>query len=142
MKEYCLGFLFDNDLSKIVLIRKLKPIWQYNLLNGVGGSIERGETPIVAMDREFREETTYAGEDIDWKYFALLNGGEFKVSCFAAKSDNVDLKARTAEAIEVCDIDKLEYLRKQMIENLPWLINLAVDHLQDGRPIFADIKYE
>jgi len=32
-------------------------------------------------------------------------------------------------------------MREDMIENLPWLIGLAIDHLQDGRPTFVLVGY-
>lgn len=67
-KEYTVGFLIDSTNEKLLLIRKAKPEWQNGLLNGVGGSIEPGETPLDCMRREFVEETGIAFHD--WKQFA------------------------------------------------------------------------
>ena len=54
---YVVGFLFNPDMTEVVLIKKNRPDWQKGLLNGVGGKIESGEDPITAMIREFKEET-------------------------------------------------------------------------------------
>ena len=42
--RYVLGFLFRDNCTSVVLIRKDKPRWQAGLLNGVGGKINDGET--------------------------------------------------------------------------------------------------
>jgi 8-oxo-dGTP diphosphatase len=56
MNYYVAGFLFDSKRENVVLIRKNKPEWQADKLNGVGGKIEDGEVPAAAMFREFTEE--------------------------------------------------------------------------------------
>src|SRR5690242_7587733 len=56
-KHYTVGFFFNEDLSKVLLIRKAKPPWQAGRLNGIGGSFEGTESPEKCMDREFLEET-------------------------------------------------------------------------------------
>ena len=55
MKRYVLGFYFDGD--RVLLINKTKPEWQRGKLNGLGGTVESGEAPILGMVREFREES-------------------------------------------------------------------------------------
>ncbi len=55
--NYVAGFLFEPYMERVVLIQKEKPTWQKGRLNGVGGKMELGETPLQAMQREFREET-------------------------------------------------------------------------------------
>ena len=70
--QYCLGFGYYNDC--VVLIKKERPKWQKGFLNGVGGKLEKNETALEAMIREFFEETgqmttadqwIHAGELID-----------------------------------------------------------------------------
>lgn len=57
--EYVLGFMFNEDESKVLLVHKNRPTWQAGKLNGIGGKIEAGETPLQAMEREFMEETGF-----------------------------------------------------------------------------------
>ena len=46
--EYVVGLLFSPDRNTVVLINKTKPDWQAGKLNGVGGKIEEGESPLNA----------------------------------------------------------------------------------------------
>ena len=67
---YVVGFLFNPDMTEVVLIKKNRPDWQKGLLNGVGGKIESGEDPITAMIREFKEETGV--EIYNWNLFWII----------------------------------------------------------------------
>lgn len=64
MKQYCCGFLFHPTYNEVLLIEKRRPEWQRGLLNGVGGHVEDGEAPYVAMVREFKEEVGV--EVVNW----------------------------------------------------------------------------
>lgn len=144
---YVAGFMFSKDLSKVLLIRKLKPVWQRGLLNGVGGKIEEGETPLMAMTREFREE---ADGDIatEWRHFLNLSGenalGEtFSVDFFASKLIHNDLTtfhSQEEEQLEMVDVTTLHALRLDVVENVPWIVALAVDVMNDS-PIFVSAWY-
>lgn len=70
---YVVGFLFDQELQRVALIRKNKPRWQAGLLNGIGGKIEiTDDNPHDAMFREFKEEAELCWSD--WSYFAKMSG--------------------------------------------------------------------
>jgi 8-oxo-dGTP diphosphatase len=56
MIEYVVGFLFNESLDQIALIRKEKPDWQRGKINGIGGKIEENESPEQAMRREFKKK--------------------------------------------------------------------------------------
>ena len=137
--RYVAGFLFDSALAEVALIRKNKPAWQSGLLNGIGGKIETGETALDAMLREFNEET---GADVrGWKHFALLKGADFSVDFFAHIGDLSGLKSQEEEKIEIVRVDDIVVCQGGMVENVPWLIGLALDHLSDGRPHFVAVQY-
>ena len=75
--EYVLGFMFNEAESKVLLVWKNRPAWQAGKLNGVGGKIEAGETPVQAMNREFAEETGfvskhYIPEEDDFDKLAIV----------------------------------------------------------------------
>lgn len=146
--NYVVGFMFDWKMTQIALIRKLKPAWQKGKLNGIGGKIDQGERLVDAMVREFREETDYITSPESWAHFLKLSGETderepqpFTVDFFAVKGALECLGSPEEEQVEIIDLDTVLPLRADMIENLPWAINLAIDHLQDGRPFFVEAVY-
>ncbi len=71
-QNFCVGFLFSSDLHFISLIEKLKPDWMRGKLNGIGGTIEEGELPSIAMSREFKEETSVEIPEHRWEKYATV----------------------------------------------------------------------
>lgn len=121
---YVVGFLFNPDMTEVVLIKKNRPDWQKGLLNGVGGKIESGEDPITAMIREFKEETGL--EIIDWFDLVEIKGNGYVCYFFYSVSKKYyDVKTKTDEMVFVKDCADLYYL--PVIENLKWLIPMCKD---------------
>lgn len=54
MKKYVVGIIIDGERG--LLIEKNRPDWQKGKLNGIGGKIEKDETPLDAIIRETIEE--------------------------------------------------------------------------------------
>lgn len=132
MKKYVVGFMFDQRMTSVVLIRKLKPAWQVGMLNGVGGKVNPGEADRVAMVREFREEAGVHFED--WKKFATISDGkEFKVTFYAAADYEAyrDVQSVEAETIVKSNIrgrgDIGFSIDASSVFNINWLIPLALD---------------
>jgi 8-oxo-dGTP diphosphatase len=139
--KYVAGFMFSADKTEVALIRKNKPAWQKGLLNGIGGKIEPGEQPIDAMWREFQEETASYVPPNYWQHFAILEGPGFSVDFFHTEGDLSTLLSPEEEKVERVKLSEVHVLRADMIENLPWLISLAIDHATDGRPQFTTARY-
>ena len=139
--QYVLGLMFNCIKSEVVLIRKRKPKWQENLLNGVGGKIEQSESPINAMIREFKEEAGVLTEESDWRSFCVMEGRDFDVFCFTGSNQKHFQNAKTSsdEAIEKILVPMLN--EKFTVSNLDWLIYLAADDYRGGRPPFARVYY-
>lgn len=57
-KNYCVCLLFNKDLSKTLLIKKAKGKLFEDQFNGLGGKLEKDETPIQACIREVYEESS------------------------------------------------------------------------------------
>lgn len=139
---YAAGFLFTEDRSHLALVEKQKPAWQAGKLNGIGGKIEAGETPMAAMVREFAEETGVAFDG--WEPLAVLTGDDFEVHFFQGFDDKVwDVRTMESERIEILyDDDFLWSSVDRMLPNLRTLISLALDTsgivkpvmLRDARP--------
>lgn len=122
MKKYVLGFMFSEDYSRVALIRKLKPADQAGRLNGIGGKIEPGEIPIASMVREFLEETGY--NQLRWRHFCIFQGPGWVVYAFTCTGPVDELNSVTPEDIVVCNSS---VWTREMIQNLSWLIPLALD---------------
>jgi 8-oxo-dGTP diphosphatase len=129
MQGYVCGFLFSPDRSRVLLIRKRRPAWQAGKLNGLGGKIEPGESPLDAMRREFREEA--AAEVPDWQEVIILNGPDDAGSgrgwaghFFRAFGDLDGARALTDEELEV---HRTSPLPPDLIPNLRWMIPLMLD---------------
>lgn len=121
MQKYVAGFMFDGVNENVALVRKLKPEWQKGKLNGIGGKIEEGETPQVAMIREFEEETGHFNNG--WVHFCTLSGNEFEVHFFWNIGDLSLLKTMEAEEIVVTPLTSIGI--DNCIPNLTWLIPMA-----------------
>lgn len=126
--QYVNGFLFDPTLRHVVLMRKNKPVQQEGLLNGIGGKIEKGETPLEAMIREFKEETGMSVKN--WQHFATLKwkgshhpkGAVMHLLCttgnvFAARSV-------TAEQVGVYSVNDVMDMPDTLF-NLRWIVQMG-----------------
>ena len=67
-KKYVTGFLFNDELDRVVLIHKNRPKWQSGMYNGVGGKIEIFETENPMLSNNWGMELA------EW---LLLNGINF-----------------------------------------------------------------
>lgn len=145
--RYVAGLLFSDTGDRVALVRKNRPAWQAGKLNAIGGKIEPGETPGVAMMREFEEE---AGVHIPpnlWSPVAVLTGDGFEVHFFSARSHMIDdVQTMTDEVIERHEVGGhwgcLTH-PADLIPNLRFIIPLALDQsgivkpvtLRDDRPV-------
>lgn len=121
--KYCLGFLFDPKLEQVVLIVKDHPEWQAGLLNGVGGKIADGESPLDAMVREFEEEAGPRVPGDEWTWFATLRDDRDEVFCFTGASE-LAFATKTNEK-ETIIRDPLPITGNGYIDNVPTLVELA-----------------
>jgi 8-oxo-dGTP diphosphatase len=130
--DYVCGLAFDVGRRAVLLIAKQRPKWQAGKLNGIGGHIEAGETPLAAMDREMAEEAGLLG--LPWEPLAVLRGANFCVHFFQAFSDRIwDAHPLTDEKVQVFLLHGLPGL--PVIPNLRVLIPLALDRSGIVKPV-------
>lgn len=95
MRQWCLGFVFDAKLKHVLLLRKGRTL-HVGLWNGIGGVIEPGESPHLAMERECSEEAVI--EIADWQKVGTIVGAvdirhtaePWKVHTYAVVSDLIE----------------------------------------------------
>lgn len=136
MTKYVLGFMFDKQLERVVLIKKNRPEWQKGLFNGLGGKVEENETPFDAMVREFNEEAGI--ENNNWKLYAKMVGIHFNIDCFYTTDELHNIRTKTDEELRIFYVD---HIVSPQVENLKWLIPLALDSMIDGRPSKTEVWY-
>lgn len=120
---YVLALLFTADRRCVVLMRKTRPAWQAGRVNALGGKLLPGESPADAARREVGEE---AGVDVEqWEEFLVWDDPVYRLHVLRA-FDDVALRAHTAEDQEVF-LAEVQALPAELIENLRWLIPLALD---------------
>ena len=138
--KYVLGFIFDSSLEKVLLIKKERPDWQKGKYNGVGGKIEKKETPKQAMTREALEETDLLIAKKDWIPVGIKKGKEWSVEIFTTvyPQNLKNAKSMTDEKIYWVNIDQLP---EKSISNLAWLIPLCLDKIKTGIPQKVTISY-
>ena len=119
--QWVVGFLF-RDECEAALVMKARPAWQAGKLNGVGGKVEEGETPLAAMRREFLEEAGVAIND--WREYARLSVAAGDIHFFVAHGEYT-IASMTDEGVGWYHVATLREL--PVIENLRWLVPLALD---------------
>jgi 8-oxo-dGTP diphosphatase len=129
LKRYVLGFAFDPYLHNVTLIRKTRPEWQKDRMNGVGGHIEEGELSCEAMRREFGEETG-TQEDIHWVQYAVLHGVDWEVDIYRAILDTLPHVAFTTEEGVIWQVPVTDLKNWPVLPNLLYLIPMAINHIQ------------
>lgn len=135
MQEYVCGFLFSPDRARVLLIRKRRPAWQAGKLNGIGGKVEPGETPIDAMRREFWEEAGI--HHAEWEPVLTLAGPDWHATFYRAFGDVDAAQAMTDEALE---IHPVRLLQADIIPNLAWIVPLSLDEDVVGKAYAVDVR--
>lgn len=125
MKHYVLGLIFDVDSSHVLLIKKERPDWMKGRWNGIGGKIEKDETPYDAMKRECQEEIS-CSYNFEHKITFTCPGGTVYV--FAATSRGPISFEQTED--EELVIWLLKHLPEKIMGNLKWIIPLCLSSVQ------------
>ncbi|MBC8737069.1 NUDIX domain-containing protein [Paraburkholderia sp. UCT31] len=106
--EYVLGLMLSPDMTKVVLLMKDRPASLAGMLNGVGGHVEAGETPVQAMVREFEEEAEVHTLEGDWHAFATKVGPGFRLTCFFSVHEAYNkVRTMTSEPVAVYERELL-----------------------------------
>ena len=106
-----------------------KPDWQSGLVNGLGGSIESGETIHEAMVREFREECGVDTHQKQWRHCLTFGTSEWELNVLRA------VLSHYPENIRDCDEGKISLFREppnNMEQTAIWLYWMCRDNSTIG----------
>ena len=141
---YVVGFLFNRELTQVVLIKKNRPTWQAGRYNGIGGKIEASDKDLyAAMEREFKEET--GKECTHWDLFGYIENSTYRVYCFCGIAEDINtVRSITDEIVSIWKVYQIEGCH-YLIPNLQWLIPMAIWRLkrhQSNTESFTLLPYE
>ncbi|MEK7570874.1 MAG: NUDIX domain-containing protein [Patescibacteria group bacterium] len=138
--QYVLGFVFDASLQQVLLIHKNRPDWQKGRVNGLGGKIEKDETPLQAMSRELAEESNLLVAQDAWMTVGEMSfmGGEVFVFTVQYKGELKDAATVTDEVVRWYPKDLLP---ENINTNLNWLVPLCINKIKEGKPKHIAVIY-
>jgi len=141
--EYTLGFLFDNNLEKILLIKKNRPKWQKGFLNGIGGKFENNESKVECIHREFKEETNL---DINtWDYIGIYEGSSYIVHIFFSTIDKQFLnlfESLTDEKVGIYEVNDILNNNHNILPSAKIAILLILETLNENKINNFKINYK
>lgn len=121
--NYVLGFIFNEDKTKVLLIEKNKPEFLKGFLNGVGGKMLRDELPRNAMVRECKEEVGINIPYDDWVMNMVLHGNSYLIYVYSAVGDIYSARKLESEEPHICFVDN----PGNIVPNLKWILPMILD---------------
>lgn len=136
MKQYVVGFVFSLQQQSVLLMRKKRPDWMVDRLNGIGGKVEKGERVNQAMSREFYEEAGVHVNPPDWQhivsYFGPRGQPEFDIKFFRLFDEYVFEKAFSKTDEMLVRVQVSDIMSLPVVWNLNWIIPMALDPYVDN----------
>ncbi len=141
MQKYVVGFVFNKDLSSVLLMHKNRPAWQNGLINGLGGKVEENEDSFTTVSREIKEESGLEIPSDKWIKSGKIYSETFTMDVFGTIYDGSkdDAKTLEDEPIEWFDLNNLP---SNLIENVPWLIQITLDKIKNNNFDLFEVKYK
>lgn len=139
MLAWVLGFLFNEDRTKVILLKKTHPDYQAGKLNGVGGKVEPNETILDAMTREFLEETGITWKA--WHHYCSVAWNDGIIYCYKgfAPQQTLDGCHTTTDEV-VKQYGPYELFWYDTMPNLHWMVSLAAC-TDDYKPVFVEARW-
>ena len=143
IKDYTLGFVlskqpYNASADFILLLRKKKPVSQKGKHNGIGGSLEKGETKEECIVREAKEEANLDTTPEQWKFIGTLyKPKKWRIYVAYAYISNSDL----AKIPQQCEEGEFllawtDKLPENTLTNVRWLVPLIQGHEREGQKDF------
>lgn len=124
-ERYVLGFLFNEDMTQVLLQIKNRPMWQKGSVNGIGGKIEDNESIDDAMRRECQEETGLTIHDWNETRLTIMGAG-YLIYVYSYCTHLIkDVEQMTDETVFEWEVDSINDLN--LVQGVSWMIPLLIE---------------
>lgn len=109
----------------VLLLHEYRPIWKTKIWTIPSGKIDKEHDPVIAAQRELREETGFRAQEIK-PYFQCTHWDKVNYTCFVFTARNLvndPLKQDEGESIEVHEFPIAEAIQKVL--SSPFLHTLS-----------------
>lgn len=137
-----LAFIFNSDLTEVLLILKNRPAWAAGQYNGVGGKHEAGESDQACTSREVMEESGLLIAPESWQTVAHIEWQDWDGGVLTTIYDGKQSDARSVTD-EPVSWHRLDELPQNCRTNLLWLIPLCKDALveKSTQKLYCTVTY-
>lgn len=122
MTFYNCGFLFSEDLTKVVLIKKNRGLDDMiGKLNGIGGECNPNANPKAEMSLNFHEETGVVLSAGVWDNFfnTITKDGKYSIRFFTGVSSKItEVKSVTDEEVFVYSVNEFGVINEVLKDPL------------------------
>lgn len=133
-----------KDKKYLLIHKNKKDSYGYGKLNGAGGHIERGEDPYQSAKREFLEETGLIVGKMDLAAVIFIDIGEkpgIQVFVFGAIQADGEIKESEEGKLVWMTLEEIKTF-KDVLEDVPMLINICNNHEFGKKPVFLKYSYD
>jgi 8-oxo-dGTP pyrophosphatase MutT (NUDIX family) len=127
LKKNALAIIFNDDMEVLLLKRSsFEDQWMPNKWALVGGSVEDGEEPVEAVEREIKEETDLDINDFKEKFVLQRNEDSVEhmyVTKYSGNNDDVKLNEEHQD-YKWCNVNEIEQM--DIVPNLLDYVRIAV----------------
>ncbi len=137
--------IFIRKEGNFLLIHKKKPeSFGFNLLNGVGGHIEKGEEPFESAQREVAEETGLRIGALDLCAILFIDINSIpgiQVFVFKANYQEGEIEQSDEGDLRWMSLSEIRK-SKQVVSDVPALIEVCNAHKEDTPPRIIKYDYD
>ena len=132
-----LSFLLHHDRVLLLRVAANKGAWA-GKFNGIGGHIERGESPHGSASREILEETGLRTRQLQLCGTILVDAGQspgIALFVFIGEAESTETIDSSEGELEWIPLDQMESF--PLVEDLTLLFPEAMDSYRSGKPFTA-----
>ena len=126
-KTMVVGFIFDESMSYVLLMKKNRPDWMAGYFNGVGGHTKDYEPTRATMSRETEEEVGIQIPETVWVHVCNIINYEKEaiIDCYAVATNKFEFACSQTDEF-IYPIPVFAYDHRNVLPDVTWLIPLSI----------------